>query len=538
LKKKKRPKKYPRPEYEVDFPLMSRIAYEVWRKDIFNTLEGAVDCKHFYNLAYNSLHGELVKTLDLYHPAAWLREAYIQLEIWSLVLFNHDYKMKVGGVKGPEMFAPIGRYGWRYIIEISLEKIKETPITHSSRPERRDISRVFTLLLALSHCSEYSNYLHYFKTQLASANVQLSPYVFTMGLDFDEEEEQFYRGIINYMKERPDWGKYKEFAVDNDEKLMAMINQMLEKYFGFNLGHVRVLAEVFLNQISPAIGASILITTYDEGTKLFSRFSGFQVELCRSVLDFILLDIQSPTYSSRDFLSRSQQGRMLNYSGAIIYLDNYFETIYDPKAAKFDFVLASKKHIILTGTLILEWLDVFVSRLVYGQRQDLKNLSPTINHTISAIEEYYHKDLFEEKLKGMITGKGFYCTSIDKINGEVISCGEIDIIAYHPVKHLLLVIEAKHHAPAKDARSMGKVISDHFKQKKYHQKFLSKINWAKDNLTIIADIYNKRFNVGIESLSSIENYFITGSANAVKFLVEEYKVYTFYEFDTVLNEKS
>jgi Holliday junction resolvase-like predicted endonuclease len=535
--KKKHLKKHLSPEYQVDFPLLSIIAYEVWPKDKFNTLETTEDCKHFYNLAYNRLHEELIQTLNKYHPAAWVRVAYIELEIWSLVLFNNETKRNVGNVKGPEIFAPIGRYGWRYVIEISLEKSKNTSVNHSSRPDRKEVAKVFTILLALSHCSEYSNYLHYFKSNLSSARVKLNPYVFTKGLQFNSKETAFYKGIINYMKEKPNWEKYKDFAVDNDERLMGMINATLEKYFGFNLKQVRTLAEVFISKISPRIGASILVTTYDEAISIFSKFSEFPPHLSKSIIDFILLDNQSATYHNRDFLSRSQQERMLNFSGAIIYLEEHLETIYDPRAARFDFVMASKKHIILTGTLIAEWLDVFVSRLVYGQRQDLKNLNIDINQAISHIEEYFHKNLFETKLKQLITNKGYYCISIDKINGTTIPCGEIDIIAYQPTSNTLLVIEAKYHAPAKDARSMGKVISDHFKQKKYHQKFLTKINWVSGNLDIIKDIYNKQFNIQTDSSCRIEPYFITGSSNAVKFLVDNYKVYTFYEFDKVLDEK-
>lgn len=535
--RKKSIKKFLSPEYEVDFPLLSKIAFDVWPKDKFNTIETTAECKHFYNRSYNKLHEELIKILDRYHPAAWIREAYIQLEIWSLVLFNHENKTNIGNVKGPEMFAPIGRYGWRYIIEISLEKANKTLINHSSRPNRPEVAKVFTLLLALGHCSEYSNYLHYFKSNLLSASINLNPYVFTKGLKFNERETVFYQGIINYMKEKPNWEKYKDFAVDNDARLMGMINSMLEIHFGFNLKQVRNLTEVFLNKISPKIGASILITTYDEAITIFLEFSELPQHISKSILDFILLDIQSPTYNDRDFLSRSQQERMLNFSGAIIYLKEYLETIYDAKAAQFDFVKDANKHIILTGTLIAEWLDIFVSRLVYGQRQDLKNLSADLNQAISSIEEYFHKNFFETKLKQLISEKGYYCISIDKINGATIPCGEIDIISYNPGTNILLIIEAKYHAPAKDARSMGKVISDHFKQKKYHQKFLAKISWVNENLEIIKDIYKKQFNIHMDSSPLIETYFITGSSNAVKFLVDDYQVYTFYEFDKVLNEK-
>lgn len=535
--KKKKHTKHPEPEYEVDFTLLSRIAYEVWPKDTFNTIKGIAGCQHFYNLSYNRFHEELIKTLDKYHPAVWVREGYLQLELWTWLFMRHERKSDTSKVKGPAMLAPIGRYGWRYVIEISLEKAITTIITHASRPDRQEVARVFTILVALGYCSEHSNYLHYFKSNLSSASLKLSPYLYTKELQLEEKEKRFYESIISYIQETPDWRKYQAFSAEKDDKLMYMINQMLEKYFGFNLLHAKTLAKVFVNRISTDIGASVLVTTYEEAIVLFSAYTQFPAQLCRSIIDFILLDVQTQTYKERDFLSRSQQKRMLNFSGAMIYLNNNLETIYDPTAAKFDFVIASPKHIILTGTLVTEWLDVFVSRLVYGQRQDLKNVQADINQAISAIEAYYHKNIFETSLTKLITAKGYHCISIDKVNGTTIACGEIDIIAYHPAYHILLVIEAKNHAPAKDARSMGKVISDHFRQKKYHQKFLSKINWVKDHLEIVHEIYKKQFNIHIEASPVIEPYFITGSSNAVKFLVTDYKVYTFYEFDKALHER-
>lgn len=524
-------------EDEVNFPLLSKIAYDIWPKDKFNKLESIDDCKSFYNSAYKKIFEELNKILDSYHAAAWVREAFIQLEKWTFVFYNYDNDGPVEKLKEREILAPPGRYGWRYIIEISLEKINNPLIKQSTRPDRKTINTVFTLLLALSYSSEYSNYLHYFKSKLSSATVKLSPYVFTQGLRFNEEESLFYRDVINYMLKKPDWSKYKSFAVENDPVLMEMINNMLEKFFGFNLKHVQTFADVYEKNIIPEIVASILITTYENAVSIFSKYSELPSIVITSILNFILLDAQSPTYKKRDFLSRSQQERMLNYVGTIVHLEDCFETIYDPVSAKFSFVTNSKKHIILAGNLFVEWFEIFISRLVYGQRQDLKNIDASINQEISIIEEYYHKKIFETKLKQLITDKGYYCISVDRVNGETIACGEIDIIAYNPIKNHLLVIEAKCHAPAKDARSMGKIISDHFKQKKYHQKFMLKMNWVDVNIDLIGKIFKKQFNVQFNLPPKIESYFITGSSNAVKFLVKEYEVFTFYEFDKVLNEK-
>jgi Holliday junction resolvase-like predicted endonuclease len=524
------------PGHKVDFALLSRVGYEVWPKEYFNTIESVNLCKQFYNLSYNRLIEELNLILNKFHPAAWVREAYIQLELWSFIFYNNEHKAQKGIIKGLSFFAPIGRYGWRYILEISLEKVAKANVDNNLRPQDNDVSKVFTLLLALSYCSEFSNYLHYFKSYFTSVKVQISPLVYSTHPKFNESENKFFEKIIDYIHEKPDWKKYKQFSIDNDMELMKMVDRMLGAYFKFTLNDVRSLIAALVNEISHRLGASILITTFDEAVDLFAHVCDMPPAMIESILNFVLLDVQSPTHTSRDFLSRSQQRRMLNYAGVLIYLNKNYETIYDRKSAKFDYVVKSDKHIILTSTLLIEWLDVFVSRLVYGQRQDLKNINNEINQEISLIEKYFHINIFEVKLKELLTNKGFLCLSLEKIDGMVIPCGEIDIIAYHPMKKIFYVVEAKNHAPAKDARSMGKVISDHFKQKKYHQKFMSKIQWVNQNKGVVSKLILRAFNTEVDPIFKIENYFITGSSNAVKFIVDEYKVLTFYEFDKLLSE--
>lgn len=522
------------PEYEADFAILSKIAFDVWPKERFNTIEGLSECKLFYNNGYNRLLEELNILLNMYHPAGWVRESYVQLEIWSAILHSHENNTKIKGLSGPYNMAPVGRYGWRYVLEICLEKVKNTTIDNALRPQKKDISKVFSLLVALSHSSEYSNYFHYFKENLTSVQLQLHPHVLVKGPTLNSFDSLFFENLKNYIGERPDWKEYKEFAIDSNDRIMEMINGLLTDHFGFSLTEVTHLVKVFANRITLKLGASILVTTYTESVLLFSKYSGFDPMKVKYILDFILLDAESNSYQNRDFLSRSQTERMLNYGGAILHLSKNLETIYSPEAAKYDFVSSSTEHIILTPTLLGEWLDIFISRLVYGQREDLKNLSKEINQKISGIEEFFHRNIFETELKNMITKKGYLCTSIEKIEGKLIECGEIDIIAYHPSKNILIIIEAKYHAPAKDARSMGKVISDHFRQKKYHQKFLKKISWLPQNIDKVSNIFKSKFNTQIQKVYNLESYFITGSSNAVKFLVKDYKVLTFFEFDKIL----
>jgi hypothetical protein len=524
------------PEHEIDFPLFSKIIYHCWPRNKFNKLDNLLDCKHFYNQAYNRLIEELGDSLNKFHPAAWVREGYLQLELWSLMLYKKEYNNEIANLSGPSVFVAVGRYGWRYVIEISLERINETEADNVLRPQKNDISKIFTILVGLNYCSEYSNYLHYFKDYLSSVTIIFSPFIFTVGPLFNESEFAFNQQLREYVGQKTDFKTYKSFAVDNSDRIMQMIDEMLLSYFGFVIKEIENLAEVFINEISPEIGASVLVTTYNEGVLLLSSYSSLPASKVASILNFVLLDTKSSKYANRDFLSRSQTKRMLNYAGVVIYLNSHLETIYSKKASKFDFVIESNRHIILSGSLLAEWLQTFISRLVYGQRQDLKDINGELNKTVSAIEHYFHRNIFETKLKNMIAAYGFLCTSIEKINGIVIPCGEIDIIAYNPEKNILLIIEAKSQAPAKDARSMGKNISDHFKQKKYHQKFISKISWVKNNIDSINVILAEMFKFRISAGYILKKYFVTGSPNAIKFLIEEYSVVTFYELDKLLKD--
>ena len=96
------------------------IAKECWPEHFGREIEDINIIKQFYNDSYNLFHEKILTTLNKYHPATWIRIAYIQLEIWTLNFYKARHEDK-NFQEVPFLFIPIARYGWRYIIENSLE---------------------------------------------------------------------------------------------------------------------------------------------------------------------------------------------------------------------------------------------------------------------------------------------------------------------------------------------------------------------------------------------------------------------------------
>jgi len=109
-------------------------------------------------------------------------------------------------------------------------------------------------------------------------------------------------------------------------------------------------------------------------------------------------------------------------------------------------------------------------------------------------------------------------------------------VAYNDKTNEFFVIESKNLTPARDAKAMAQVVSDHFKQKKYHGKFLKKIEWIKNNLKEIIQFFNTKFNIDISQHPGIKNFFVSARNSVVKYMVTEYSVISFSEFDKFLKD--
>jgi hypothetical protein len=521
------------PTYDINTSLLSKISYELWPKEVFNTIEGIEDCKNYYNNSYKRLSTEIDKLIDKYHPAAWARIAYIQLEAWTLLCFKKQMPDFAINIIGPNEFIAVGRYSWRYILEISLEKIETTNIISSERPSKEDEENMFSLLTALAQCAEYSNYLHFMPNIFSSVKIELKPYLFLKHPILNKENEEKFHDILKALDSRPNLGLYPDFSPEQNMVLMSMINDFLKSNFGFSLDEVTLFTTKILAKILNKIGASIIVNSYNELVYLCSEISNFEKEKIEKLLAFISLDIKDGHYENRNFLIKSQQRRMVNYCGAIVYLNKNLETVYSYEAARFPYVRNCVKHIILAPMLIAEWQNNFVDRLIYGQRSDLKAITKKFNIEISAIEEYFHRQIFEKGVIKLLEKRGFKCLTVKKINGRDLECGEIDILGYLKATNTLLIVESKNLSPARDAKAAAQVIRDHFDQKKYHKKFIKKISWVKNNLNDVI----KLFNVDSAEINIRGSFFITARSSVIKYMVTEYDVLSFSEFDNFLKNE-
>lgn len=523
-----------KPNSEIVINELIKVATLSWPKDYYREISDLEVIKDFYNKSYNNFKAEIENLLNRFHPASWVRIAYSQLELWTESLFaaNHE---KRDLTKAPDLFIPIGRYGWRYILEISMEKLADYDFEQydDSRPTDDDISKIFTYLTGLTYCTEISNYIHYFKSHFKDAQITFSTTLYAKFPFKNYDEKNFFNKLMTYLNDTTDFSFVPEFDYRNNEEILSQIDLLLIKHFGFKIGDVEIISDILRIQILPEIGATILIIPTHELVGSLMSKSKLKGETILNLLNFIFFDIRNFNYEKRNFLQRSQSVRMLNFAGCKFELKNNLKTIYDDVAAEWDHIKNSSDHCIISFLLIEEWKINFISRLIFGQRSDLKSLSNKLNNDIAKIEHYFHRNVFEQAVKNLVIKYGFICISIDKINKTKIPCGEIDAVAVDPEKKIIYIIEAKNTAPAKDSRAFGRLISDHYDQKKYHQKFISKILWVKENVEVLSQL----FKIDITTDYTIEQYFVTGSPSPIKFLVDEYQVFTYFEFYKFLSER-
>jgi hypothetical protein len=510
------------------------IAEKSWPKNHFREISEIDVIKTFYNDSYQNFHEQIEIVLDKFHPASWVRVAYIQLELYSLELHKaHIEKKDLSSV--PYLFIPIARYGWRYIIEKSLEKLEnyDSSEDYCQRPDEKSINKIFTFLIGLNYTNELSNYLHFFKDKINSIRIVFSSYLYGTFPELGVEERKFFDNMIEYISQEVNYSEVPEFDFRNNQILLTKINNFLMENFNFVLDDIDSILNILKDKVSVKIGASNLIIPTNELIILLSEYSSLEPNIIGNIVDFIFLDTKSFAYQERDFLRKSQSIRMLNYSGCKFQLTKNLETIYDDESKNWEHIKSASHHSIISFIVMAEWHDNFISRLSFGQRTDLKNISAKINNEVSKIEDYFHKNIFETGIKNIFINNNVPCISIEKVNKQRIPCGEIDGVSVDEKNKIIYVLEAKNTSPSRDARAFANNIKDHFEQKKYHSKFLKKINWVKNNLNSISEL----FEIPISNEFKIETYFITGNPSPIKFLVQDYLVLTYYEFNKLINER-
>jgi Holliday junction resolvase-like predicted endonuclease len=522
------------PFFTIDQSALNRAIFHAWPKGVLKLLDGKENVQDFYNKVYSYFDEQLNSILTEFHPAGVIIEAYKQLEIWTAIYHNKKEKFRVDG---PKEFAPIGRYGWRYVIEKSLERLSSGYKYSILRPSSKDQEAIFTILWGLSYSSELSNALHFLGEHASSVFIEFDVNLLNKFFQFEIEAEQdLFNAIIESLSNKIDWDSYPQFGTENPV-LVEKTNEFLIRYYQLTLDDLTYFAVTLIDKVCSWIQASIVVQPYDEFVDMMQVLTNFSKTQVTSIINLAFLSIDKDNYEVRNYLKKSQPIRMVNHGGVILQLENDFEAIYDPASSQRLSIRLSPRHVIISPSMFAEWIDIFETRIALGQRTDLKE-DANMNESLSDIEHVFRRRIFENEVKNLCRNFGYESISIDKLNGKDIACGEIDIVAYNPQSKILLIIECKNIAPSIDFKGCRQVHSDHFKQKKYHQKFIKKIKWVHQNLDAVRQCFQEKTDVKINSVTKFEEVFITGSDYIAKFFADDYKIMTFYEWNDYLKEQN
>lgn len=519
------------PSQNIIEGIFNRIIYESWDPEYFNYIDNLDDVKCFYNNSYKNFEEKLNIELNKYHPASLILEAYKQLQLWSVLFFAGKDN---GFVTGDESLAPIGRYGWRYIIDISIEKLNQSSQKNQNKPNSKDLDVIFTMLAGMGNASEFSNYIHFIGKHLSSVSLTFSPNLIRTPPFLSNKDEYFFNEIRKTLGGAPNWDQYNQFS-PLSETLTQMVDKFLEHQFSISYKEINIIVD-WLEKISTTTGIFILVQPYEVFIWQLELFSGLSRKKIESFINLTCFISDNFTKDNqRDFLRKNQRNRMYYYAGIVINLTCNREAIYDNDSIKIPEVASANRHVIISAAAFDEWFKIFQTSLVLGQRDDLKqNLK--MKNEIANIESYYRKKIFEKEVLNLLEANEFVGLNLDKLQGKKIQCGEIDILAYSNTRQEFFIIECKALGSIIDARGLGQLIKDHYEQKKYHNKFIKKIEWVKDEFGAIKSLFKQRFNVDIEENIKFVPYFITSFNSTIGLIEDKYKVLTFDEFDKVLRE--
>ncbi|NVZ28474.1 hypothetical protein HX881_23220 [Pseudomonas gingeri] len=490
--------------------------------------------KTILNLAYEIAIAKLHKLLNSRHPASWILEAYKQTFMWTAV-----YKQELTpweDFESPKELAPIGRFGWRYAIEYLLSKKNLNSISRA-KPTYDEVSEAFTLLSISASSAEWSNLIHFFPDVYGHVKFDLTTEHGLLTPLLDDAAEPTLAARSNYMfkKEGNEWSKLTTARAKSTELFVeSTLSTAMQEELGFTIAQLKALIDTMCRTILSSGYTIILPGRYM--IDWASDESGIPKETVAKIFDFINLSPNSLVAIDRDFLDKKDPIRMINFAGVRIDNLNHLGAVYPKSATKKPHIKQATWHIIINIFMLGEWYDTFMYKCSNGQRQDLKSY-PVLNCALEKIEQYQRRDVFESVIADIFKARQFKrIQSLKKWrtpegHSIPLPCGEIDIIAYHEKSEVLFVVECKAGAPALDSRGFSQQQKDHFKQKKYDEKFRSKIKWIKENTPTIFRL--KEFDGQPYNLDSIKvvPVFVTRYPTIIKFYIEDYKVMTFAELD-------
>ncbi|HMV08170.1 MAG TPA: hypothetical protein PK325_00915 [Cyclobacteriaceae bacterium] len=507
--------------------LITEIINECWPEDGKDTLAGVEDVKLFYNRCYDSSFQRLHNLVDSFHPGSCIVVAYAQLEYWTAIFYEIT--------PGPTSIAGQCRYGWRYVVERSLDNLKNGTVSDTTEINQQKIEEIFTLIVIGLQCAELSNYLHYLPLTFQSVSIDKMPTALSGFPRLNDKESRTWSVQREYIGKRRDLAQFEgRFSPSVNPDFQKDLNTFLSDFCNFNLEVVGSVIQ-HIGAISSFYNASIIVQPFEQFVDLLLKMTKLPRQVVESIIMFSFISTRNPFHQSREVLKRSQSIRLLNFPGIIVELDKNLHSIYGSDADK-PYITGTKVHVIVSPLLLSDWLNLFPYRMAFGQRSDLKGINDNFKKALSVLENRFKQDIFEFQVAEIYRQHGYVCIKLKKVNGKEIPCGEIDIIAFNPSTSSLVVTECKIHAPILDAKYMRQVILDHFEQKNYHAKFLKKINWVSQNAIIIKDQFKQHHGVVIPEVYSLTAQFITWSPSIIKFMVKEYEVLTYDELDKLLKQ--
>lgn len=486
-------------------------------------LEGVSEVKLFYNSVYSCAIDEIDRILEQENAAGVMRRAYLELIKWNIVYYAKREGRDNYGCEAPFELAPYARYGWQYVIERAFRFGAMTSSLHY-RPKKTILVRLFNLLVVALQCSEVSNTIHFFSDSDDFFQVEIDPRALLKSPNANPSFVGKVKSLQEYVFEHSDIDSIRNINDFNKEEIDEQIDNYLVECHHFDLNDISIVTTCLMD-IASRLEAGTIIHSYSYLVYLVTNLSSLSNVIVENVFDFLLLSKEKLS-DERNFLTKSQNCRMINYAGIIVENSDIscLRSIYDLKAAKSALVKEAGRHVIISPLLLSEWLDVFHHRICYGKRRDLKDKACGKKY-ITEIEDYIHKNYFEEYVKDVFDQFEIETISGVKKNasGKALECGEIDLIGYS--NGCLYLVEVKGFAPLVDLRDMHQNYLDHFKQKKYHKKFLRKCVWVEENLDEVEKIFGQ-YGCDIGNVSSVEKVFVTINPGAAKIFVYEYLVLT------------
>jgi hypothetical protein len=507
--------------------LITEVIIESWPDNGQDTLHDVDKVKLFYNRCYEMSFQRLHTLLDKFHPGSCIVAGYAQLDYWTAIFH--------GIIPGQTNIAGHCRYGWRYIVERSLENLNKANPSSATEISLDEIEDIFTLIVTGLQCAELSNYLHYLPKTFQSASINKVPTALSGFPKLSDDDAQTWHVQREYISKRRDLASFEgRFSPASNPQFQNDLNALLLNLCGFNLEVLEYVIK-HIEAISSFYSASIIVQPFEQFIDLLLKMTKLPRKVIESVVMFSFISTRNPFHESRQVLKRSQSIRLLNFPGIIVELDKDLHSIYGSDADK-TYIVGTKVHVIVSPLILSDWLNLFPYRMAFGQRPDLKAINDNFNKSLSALENRFKQDIFEFQVAEIYRQHGYRCISIKKANGKEIPCGQIDIIAFNPSTSKLTVTECKIHAPILDAKYMSQVILDHFEQKKYHSKFLKKIKWVMENGEAVSSEFYSRHGLVLPQELSSHSHFITWAPSIIKFMVDEYDVMTYDELSALLNQ--